>query len=287
MRPAHVIEIVTPKKFVLNGLWFGPKKAKKVIIWVHGLGSSAFSRLDIIERLVDRKTAVMTFNNRGHDTVARIRKVAKKNSKAKPLLGGAAHEVFTESADDLEGAVRLAKGRGAKEIYLAGHSTGCQKSVYYATRKGNARKIKGIILLAPVSDFASNLHLNARDVRLQVREARKLIRKGKRHGQVPGTWADAQRVISLNTPDSAEEIFSYISPKRKPKTYHALTTPALVLFAEKDEYADRPADKMAGWFKDESRAKKYEARIIKGAEHSFKGDESKVARFIRRWILAL
>lgn len=283
MRPANVIEIITPKNFVLNGLWFGPKKPNRVIVWVHGLASSAFSRLEIVEKLVDRKTAVITFNNRGHDTVTRLRQM-QKSGKTKSVLAGAAHERFEDSVDDIEGVIRFAKARGAKEMYLAGHSTGCQKSVYYATRKGNARKVKGVILLAPISDYASALYQNQREVRKQVRVARKLMKAGKKSSIVPGTWADAQRYLSLNTPESVEEIFSYVSPKKVPKTYRSLTVPTLVLFAEKDEYADRPTDKMAEWFRKETRAKKYDARVIQMVEHSFKGGEGKVATAIRHFL---
>jgi len=56
MHSCEPIEIVTPKKVLLNGLWFGVRKPKSVIIWVHGLGSSAFSKLDIVRKLVDKNT---------------------------------------------------------------------------------------------------------------------------------------------------------------------------------------------------------------------------------------
>ena len=70
MTPAFVVEIVTPKKFVLKGLWFKPKKPKQAIVFVHGLGGSAFSMLPTVSKLVDAQTAVLTFNNRGHDVVS-------------------------------------------------------------------------------------------------------------------------------------------------------------------------------------------------------------------------
>ena len=54
MQACHVVEIVTPKKVLLNGLWFGVKKPRQAIIWVHGLGSSVFSKLDIVQKLVDK-----------------------------------------------------------------------------------------------------------------------------------------------------------------------------------------------------------------------------------------
>ncbi len=126
MRPCHVVEIVTPKRYLLNGLWFGPKKPKRVIIWIHGLGSSAFTKLYIVDKLVDKNTVVITFNNRGHDKVSST----SSSGRGKHLRGGAAHEVFTDCVDDIEGAIRFAKRAGARSIVLAGHSTGGQKSAY-------------------------------------------------------------------------------------------------------------------------------------------------------------
>jgi alpha-beta hydrolase superfamily lysophospholipase len=287
MRPAFVLEILTPKKFLLNGLWFGPLKPKKMIIWVHGLSSSAFSRHGLIEKIIDDETAVMTFNNRGHDTVTRISRInARKKGGYDRVLAGAAHEKFTECVDDIQGAVNFAKKHGAKEIYLAGHSTGCQKSVYYATRKGNASQVDGVILLAPISDYASETHFDKKAKRLKraERDARALIKKGKDATIVPGWWLDAQRFLSLYTPDSAEEIFTYIDPKKKPRTYAALTVPTLVFLAEKDEYNDRLATKLAEWFAEHSRADRFELDICKGATHAFKEAEAEVATRIRRWI---
>src|SRR3989344_7591994 len=148
MRPAHVIEIVTPKKVLLNGLWLGPRKPKRVIVWVHGLGSSMFSKLYLAHDLVDSKTAVLVFNNRGHDKVA-----SGSSGRNKRVRHGAAHEVFTDCADDIQGAVNFARKLKVKNVFLAGHSTGCQKSAYWGSKKGKG--VKGIILLAPMSDYAS------------------------------------------------------------------------------------------------------------------------------------
>ncbi len=126
MRPTNVIEITTPKNFILNGLWFGPTKPRTAIILVHGLTGSAFSRLPITDVLADEDTAVITFNNRGHDIVSKKRQIVGMETKT--TFGGTAHEVFAECIDDIEGAIRRVRKEGVKEIYLAGHSTGCQKS---------------------------------------------------------------------------------------------------------------------------------------------------------------
>src|SRR3989338_10849106 len=134
MRECRVAEIVTPKRVLLNGLWFGAKRPNRVIIWVHGLGSSVFSKLGIVEKLVDKNTAVISFNNRGHDKVSRIARVGEKRI-GKTILGGGAHEVFTDCVDDIQGAINFVRRAGVKNIYLAGHSTGCQKSIYWAGKK--------------------------------------------------------------------------------------------------------------------------------------------------------
>ena len=80
-QPVRVINIVTPKKFILNGLWFGAESPSKVIIFIHGLGGNAFSSHKLITLLADSKTAVITFSNRGHDQVASIKKVDNRKKE--------------------------------------------------------------------------------------------------------------------------------------------------------------------------------------------------------------
>ncbi len=293
MKACNVIEIVTPKKFILNGLWFGPRRPKQVVIWVHGLGSSAFSKLDIVERLVDKHTAVITFNNRGHDKVASVVKTTGAR-----IRGGSAHEVFTDCVDDIQGAVNFARGTGTQAVYLAGHSTGCQKSIYYASKKPRGLPaqagVRGVIILAPISDYSAEVKAQGRAALMRAEKlAREYVRKGKKHVMLPeDVWSwpwitDAQRFISLYTGDSAEEIFTYWDAKRTPRALHAVKLPVLVLLAEKDEFADRPAKKIAGWFKAHVRAGKSDVRIMSGAPHSFAGSERRVATTMRRWIASL
>ena len=184
MVPCFAIDdIVTPKKFVLRGLWFGSKKPKRVVVWVHGLGSSAFTKLGIVEQLADKETAVLAFNNRGFERVAEIKYGSGKNTKW--ITAGAAHEKFTDCVDDIQGAINFVRKQGVKNIYLAGHSTGCQKSIYWA-HKQKGRGVKGIILLAPVSDYAGALHKygNAKLARA-AKAARALIRAGKTQEFLP------------------------------------------------------------------------------------------------------
>lgn len=283
MRPCHVIEIVTPKKVLLNGLWLGPKRAKRVVVWVHGLGSSMFSKLSLAEHLVDSQTAILMFNNRGHDKVAAISTTGKRR-----IRGGAAHEVFTDCVDDIQGAINFAKKAGAKSIYLAGHSTGCQKSVYWGAKKGKG--VKGIILLAPMSDYAAEVKISGKaKISRALLRARKLAASGRRSELLPeNVWegsllADAQRFVSLYSGAGAEEIFTYWDQQKNPKTLRSMCIPTLVLLAENDEYADRPAAEIASWF--ERHAKRSDViTIVPKVKHSFKGREGAVVAAVRAFI---
>lgn len=282
MNPCSVISFKDTKQNTFKGLIFGKGNAKRIIILVHGLGGSAFSMLNVVEKLADKNTAILTFNNRGHDVISRL----GTKRKGKLPYGGAAHEVFTDCVDDIDGAIRFAKKQGAREIYLAGHSTGCQKSIYWAAKKGKG--VKGIILLAPVSDWAAGVAKHGKvKVARAAKHARALVARGKKHELLPEkVWPeilDAQRFLSLYTPDSVEETFSYAQPIKNPTLLKKVSKPILVLWAGKDEYNRIPAKDITAWFSSHL-SPKSQLRIIKGANHGFKKSEIEVARCIRGWL---
>ena len=283
MKPTLLVEIVTPKKFVLKGLWFGPKKARRVFVWVHGLGSSVFGNHALVQQCVDADTAVLVFNNRGHDSVSKLRHVDPKKS----IIAGAAHEIFTDCVDDIAGALNTVRAAGAREVYLVGHSTGCQKSVYYASKKKDPL-IKGIVLLAPVSDYASFVATHGKAVVSRaIVAANALMKRGSPHTLMPedscGAGFDAQRFLSLYTPDSFEEIFPYAQTGVIPRILRGLRTPVLVVWAGADEHVDRPSRDVAEWFGKEIRSP-HEVVTIANATHDFRDAEKLVAKAIRKFI---
>lgn len=282
VRLCQVVEISTPKKYVLNGLWFGPKRPKRVIIWVHGMFSSAFSMRHVVSGLVTTDTAVLTFSNRGSETVTDVKQIM--GNKRRYVRAGTAHEIFVDSTDDISGAIAHAKKSGATSVILAGHSTGCQKIVYYAYRS-SAKGIAGLLLLGPLSDYTDAM--KNPNTKAAVALARKKIMAGKPHELLPAsTWwhyTDAQRFLSLYTPDSIEQsIFPYFDEKRVSKAFSSIKIPILSLFAGADEYADRPAGDIARWFRVHNSM--CVTATIPNTGHSFRGGENTVARLIRGWM---
>lgn len=283
MRRCFAIELETPKKYRLRGLWFGSLQAKTVFIFLHGLSGSAFSMGDMLDRLVTPKSAVLSFNNRGFEWVSTLRRGKSKRSN-----GGAAHEIFTDCVDDIDGAIRFAKRQGAKKIYLVGHSTGCQKSIYWASKRNGGRGVAGILLFGPISDYEAEVHRKGKSaMEKAIRAAKSLVARGKKHDFLQsGTWyehLDAQRFLSLYEPQSAENIFPYGRPTQKPRALEAVKAPVLAIWADKDEYSDRESTEVKKWFEKHVRSR-HRFLIVPGVGHGFKGAEKKVAGEIQRFI---
>lgn len=277
------VRFLTPKRFQLDGLWFFVSKSKQAIIFIHGLGGTMFWP-SLVYKLVDNKTSVLTFNNRGHDKISSLRQIDKKG-KATKILAGATHEVFTDCIDDIQGAVNFCKKQGFKKIILVGHSTGCQKAVFYLAKTKNQKQIAKVVLLCPISDYADAITFNKKAVKKAEILARQLVNTGKKHQLLPqNIWPqlyDAQRFLSLFTPDSKEEIFCYATPSRRPTALLKVIVPILLVFAEKDEYLDRPLSEIVKWFEEKLANKNITIKIIKGAQHSFAKREPMVINIIK------
>ena len=251
-----------------------------------GARCSANSRLR--EKLVGGGTAVLVFNNRGHDTIVNVPTTGKKCLKA-----GAAHEKFTDSADDIQGAINFARKQGVKSIFLAGHSTGCQKSVYWASGK-KGRGAKGMILLAPMSDYSAHRQeYGAKKVAKAVAYAQTMARRGNGQQLLPrmcGIGRERAAFLSLYSGKGAEEIFTYWDAKENPKTLKSVRLPILVMLAEKEEFSHIPANTIAAWFEKHLNNPRGDTSwiskvvVVSGVGHSFKGGGEKVAAHIRSFM---
>ncbi len=281
------ITFTTPKRYDLQGLWLGKPRAKTAYIFVHGLYSNLFSQAATASALATGDGASMLFNNRGNGYVSKIRRM-RSGTGAIEVIGGS-HEVFTDCRDDVAGAVAFAKARGASRIVLVGHSTGCQKATWYLAHKP-AREVVGAVLLAPLSDYAALLkEIPPSTYRKALAAAIKAMRTDP-HALLPTSVSpipcDAQRWLSLYTPESDEEIFTYASGKI-PKTLRRTHVPLLALFASEDQYADRPAEALAAWFTKARPKQPIETKVVDAPDHGFSGASESLATIIRTWAASL
>ncbi len=283
-----ITNIETTDGLLLNGLLFGPTNPKNIYIYIHGLGGNLFSKNELLKSLVNKDTAVLAFNNRGSGLINFFKIINSQNLKERrSKIIGMAHEVFTDCVYDLEGAINKAKSLKAKNIYLIGHSTGCQKIIYYLYKKPN-NKIKKIILLAPMCDFADTYKFTERKIlNRALATAKKMVNQGSAHKLLPeNIWPgpiDAQRFLSLNTIESAEEIFTYASGK-KPSVLQKLNKPALIVFAGEDEYADRPMEEISAWFEKTLTGKDIKIKTVADSYHNFADYFKPLSKIINNWI---
>ena len=287
------IKFTSTDGLVLDGLAVGKSTSSTVFIFIHGFSSSLFAGIPLAKTMSDQGSQVILFNNRGHDFIAKLKKVDKSAKKGyKTQLIGSSHEIFTDCVFDIEGAMKFVYDRGVSNIFLVGHSTGCQKVVYATTRLPQyASIVKGIILLAPVSDHAGELaHEGAQKVKNALEYAKNMVQKGRSHDIMPAeVWhklVDAQRFLSLNDPESLEEIFSYSQPKKEAATLGSLKVPVLAILGDDDEHLDRPASMIADWLRKEL-GSLATVRIISGGNHNFTNLESALASSIHEWVNAV
>lgn len=281
------VKIQTPKKFLLDGLLLKQNDSNTFYIFLHGLGGSLFSQIELLQKIAGIKNNILTFNNRGNGIISKIKQVNTKDIRGyKSYVIGMAHEVFADCLDDIEGAVNYVGKLGAKNIILIGHSTGCQKSIYYLSKKLNPL-IKGVVLLAPMSDFADTFAFTDKKIYQKAATyAKKKISQGHPHDLLPtDIWTqiiDAQRFLSLYTADSQEEIFTYASGKN-PTTLRRVKKPILVVLAGNDEYRDRSMSEIAKWFEQALFNHDIKIDIINNAPHNFNGYTADAAKKIINW----
>jgi len=265
----------------LDGVIAEPRRRRDVaVIWVHGLGSVFSSGQPLIRELATRLNAAgiayLKLNNRGHDTVARGGR----------RLAGAAFERFARSVEDIRTTIALARRTGYRRVILAGHSTGANKVVHYAARVRD-RRVRGLILLGPVSDIAGEAkRIGRRELRRRVAVAERIAGRDP-EALVPrafGFWS-ARRYLSLYRPGETEDVFPYYRSDARWTALGRVRLPIAVVIGGRDEYLDRrPAKLIDAFERNASRARSFTGIVIPGARHGFQRHETDLARAIVRWV---
>ena len=265
----------------LDGVIREPTRRRRAaLIWVHGLGSTFASGQPLIEVLSRRLNRVgvayLKFNNRGHDIVVRGGR----------RLQGSAFERFTECVEDIRTTIAFARRAGYRTIILAGHSTGANKVLHYAARTRD-RRVRGLILLGPVSDIAGEMkEIGPAELRRRVTIAERLAARDP-DGLVPTAFGfrSARRYLSLYRAGEAEDLFPYYRSNGRWTALRRIRIPIAVVVGSRDEYLDRPVAALIEAFeKNATKTRSFTAVVIPGALHGFSGHESTLSRELARWI---
>ncbi len=255
------------KPRMLDGFYRpGRTKGAPLLVFVHGMGSN-FYRSALKKAFLDAAPAlglaVLTFNNRGAER-------------------GTEDESFGTCLADLDAAAAFARRRGHRKIIWAGHSTGCQKIVYWQARR-RQRTTSGLVLLAPADDHAvTRRDLGARFGK-KVAWARRQVAAGRPEAPVAGLYErfTAARFLSLASPRATEaNVFRYAGLLTQ---YRRVRCPVFAVFGTDEEFAAIPPAEMLSILRRKTASVRCDDWLVSGANHSFKGCEAEVARSVCRW----
>lgn len=254
----------------------------KIIIHEPGMCSNFFAGAisnDYMNYLKGTEYDFFSTNNRGFGLITKF------YEKDKKILLGTAHEKFEECIFDIDGAILAATKLGYKEIILSGQSTGCQKIIYYQSKKKN-KKVKALILLAPADDYNLTIKQLGKKFHKAVSIANNMVKQGKGSELAP-TWISkysAKRFLSIANPKQTEaEVLNYTG---KLKTFAKVTIPIIAIVGTEEEYASNKTPKeMLEILSLKTNSTNFEAQLIEGANHGFSGKEkitlTKILQFLK------
>ena len=143
------LNVPTKRGTVLSGVLFSEKPSDTVVIAITGIHGNFYSN-PFYYNIGD------TLNSGGidfiyaqtNDAFGKIRTVNVKTGQEEII--GSWNEDFLLTDEDIEGYLNYAESAGYAHIYLAGHSLGANKVVYYLSRHHD-RRVEKFILLSPAN----------------------------------------------------------------------------------------------------------------------------------------
>ncbi|MGI0100346.1 MAG: alpha/beta hydrolase [Candidatus Micrarchaeaceae archaeon] len=270
---------------VLHGFLARPRRlSRNAIIHVHGLNGSFYRNkyaMALLKRSVESGFNFLSIEQRGSYGAFGLSR--KTGGKFKRMQAGGAYERFEDSVNDIGGAIRFLGRLGINRIFLEGHSTGCQKIAYYQYKKRD-RRVKGIVLSAPVDDYSLRKHELGKEFSNAVSFAK---RNYKGNPLMPKRYMkemySSRRFLSFSDLKSVEARMFHYNPKRL-KEFSRIKVPVLAIFGSKEQYATMQVKECMDILKMNSGSKRFDHLIINGANHGFIGKEDELARAITKWV---
>lgn len=244
----------------------GPRRKKTLTVFVHGMGGNFFRSPFKKEFLLQghrHGTDVLSIHNRGY-------------------LDYTVDERFTDCLKDLDAVLTFARRKGYRRFILVGHSTGCQKIVYYQTRR-NDPDVKALVLAAPADDYGiAKRDLGSRYA-YWIRKAKKLVESGQGEERLPDccNGFTARRFLSCADPSKTEAaVFNY---EGSLSHFRRLTLPVLAYFGRDEQFATMPVDEMGAILEARSSSDQFTYRTVDG-DHGFSGVERATVSMTFRWL---
>ncbi len=302
MQKALLAQFQTPDGLLLPGLLYEPaKKTDRVAIVLHGNGSSSvfysyLKNLSFSEELLKRGIAYFPFNNRGAHYIKKLTQVTEAGEV--DVKVGTTYELIKDCLYDIDGAIDFLAGKGYREFYLLGYSTGANKiCVYNYYRPEN--RVKKYVLLGGGDDTGVWYSIIGNRTKFfrYLEKAKEEIDKGRGDKFIPRymlPYLFSYRALydTLN-PDGDYNVFPFneyannlqLSNKELFREFRSIRKPTLVVYGEMDEYCYGDVEGAVETLKKVAPKKViFEFKILKGADHGFTGHEEELAKAVAGWL---
>ncbi|HEY2325071.1 MAG TPA: alpha/beta hydrolase [Thermoanaerobaculia bacterium] len=267
----------------LAGLLYEPdRRTRRAAVFLHGTGGASIfdsRRTNLLAReFVSRGIAWFPFNNRGAHMIRRPGR-------------GASYEVIRDCVHDIDGAARLLRSRGYRELYLIGHSTGANKIAVYNARKPR-NPFKRYVLLAGGDDTGMlYAQLGPRRFRSVLERSRRMIRERRGDELSPIMMLSWRALYDLANPDGDYNVFPFLERmrnirlgRRAPfRLIRKIRKPALYVYGEHDEFCYDDVPRCTAILAEEVAANA-EIVTIGEAGHGFSGFGDELGRLIAEWL---
>ena len=272
----------------LQGIHYSSESKKTCVLMVHGMSGNFienyFAHI-LGEELANNGLGFVYGHNRGYN---HINDILKKDGKTVRI--GAMYERFAQTIYDIDAWLEEVRKLGYSKVILLGHSLGCNKTIYYFNRK-KPKDVLGIILASPPDMLGlfekPEYQPNHKEL---LKEAKKNIKLSKRRKFVSGMIWDWYHLSSQTYVDLSElnGVVDNLPVLRNPDKFPELSSidvPILGIMGEHDDIAIRTLEKDLDLIASKATScPSFTKKFIKGANHTYDGEEKGFSRVILKWI---
>ena len=270
--------------------WLSNQNSKVAVIHVHGMSGNGYENyfLDNLREMFSKNgISFFTIDTRGRGIISSFWRGSEIDSWGEGTkLSGSCFEIFSESIDDIQGAIDYLKSQGKSKFILQGHSLGGSKVVNYLVTKNNP-EIIGAVLLAPTNMVGwANTDSHHQEY---LKKSEELISRGEAEELVNAQcWLDktplsAQTYPTLCKAGTAVDIYG---ERAGGALLGKIQIPTLIAYGDSDIGIIKIDGTMDKWIERVNKIKNPKAQIstITGAAHSFKGYEKELSQDVESFI---
>lgn len=271
---------ITEDEIELEGTYFDSKKKDICVLFIHGQAQSILNNsftYKLGKYLSDKGISFLYGHNRGHNYINCLHK-----SDGSLLVEGATFEIFEDSLKDIDIWMKKIKDYGYKKIILMGHSLGCNKALYYLSKK---EMVDGLIL-ASAPDMVGITKKEESNFLEILKEAEDAVKRGKPRQILSNLlgetdYMSAATFINENKENSNIDNFPI---ERNPLVFSQLSKVNIPILSFAGSL-ECPTYLKQDILKDKAiNSEDFTYKIIDGANHFYYGKEEELNELIYNWM---